>query len=89
MKKLGKLNLKQVELKEDEMKKLVGGKIIYNCIRTQKYDNTGAITYGFTTDNLNLANSWCGFWKSAGWTTTIIPIDDGSDSYQGVPYYYV
>ena len=43
MKKLKKLDLKQVELSDDEMKVLIGGKMIYNCIRTQKYDDTGAI----------------------------------------------
>lgn len=88
MKKLKKLDLKQFELKDDEMKALVGGKIIYNCIRTQKYDYTGAIFYKFSTDSLSLAESWCAFWESADWTTTIIPVDDGSDE-QSIPYYYV
>ena len=88
LKKLKKLDLKQVELRDDEMKVLIGGKMIYNCIRTQKYDDTGAIFYKFSTDSLSLANSWCAFWESAGWDTTVIPVDDGSGN-QNVPYYYV
>lgn len=84
MKKLGKLNLKQVELKEDEMKVLLGGKLIYYCTRMKKnYD--GSITvFPFSTDNVNLANSWCAFWESAGWLVTFTSRDDGTEF---VPYY--
>ncbi|WP_294477718.1 TIGR04149 family rSAM-modified RiPP [uncultured Bacteroides sp.] len=87
MKKLGKLDLKQVEMKDDEMKVLFGGKLIYKCIRACDYGEDGIRVYTFTTDNFSLANSWCGFWESAGWATKIYVDDDGSN--KGMHYYYL
>ncbi len=87
MKKLEKLDLKQVALEDNEMKTLVGGKIMYYCTRMQRnYD--GSITvYPFSTDNVRVANSWCAFWESAGWYVTQDAQDDGSGN-SATPYYY-
>ena len=88
MKKLRKLELKAVELRDEEMKVLFGGKKVYCCTRIQKnYDEDGGfIGYTFSTDSESLADSWCAFWESAGWFVTMDCFDDGNDY---TPYYYV
>lgn len=88
MKKLEKLHIKDLqELSKEEMKALIGGKIIYYCMRKKFDPYTGAsIFYTFETSSADLAYSWCGFWDSAGWDTAMFAKDDGTGT---SPYYYV
>lgn len=84
MKKLRKLKLKDIAiLGKDEMRALLGG--AYYCSRSKQMGDNSFITYTFTSEDMNVANSWCAFWKSAGWFVTLNVKNDNDQ--QKTDYY--
>lgn len=56
MKKLRKLKLKDIAiLGKDEMRALLGG--AYYCSRSKQMGDNSFITYTFTSEDMNVANS--------------------------------
>lgn len=90
MKNLKKLKLKEVSLSKKEMQSVVGGKIIYHCLRIKPGDYYGDYVVGeFDAETQRLAATWANFWTAAGWTVSIEAKDDGSDTTSYSPYHYV
>lgn len=90
MKNLKRIRLQANTIEKEEMNKLLGGKIVYYCFRTQKNYDGSLTTFPFNDTNEAVANSWCSFWRSAGWAISMSAVDDGTGNGDSgpTPYQY-